>query len=230
MRLRRRPARPDTQAGAHVGGLLGGCSTTPPSSCSPRSTTCAALVPGHPHLTPLLDHVRRTPLARAPAGLRRHLRPHPEVRALPDLLRLRGHPSAGSGAGALQGRLPSRWCRVGRRPRRAPRPPVRGAAVRRHRRSRHRPVTPPRAPCRRGDAAPRAHRVAQRRRHDRVAVGRGAGGPVRHPARARRDTRPTPYAVSSSRARRPRRSASRATPPTPPWRPVPPSSRPPPSP
>ena len=61
---------------------------------------------------------------------------------------------------------------------------------------------------------------AQRRRR-RVAVGRGAGGPVRHPADARRDARPTPYAVSSSRARRRKRSASRATPPTPPWRPGP---------
>ena len=94
------PARP--AGGAHVGGLLGCCWTTPPSSCSPRSTTSRPWLPGHPPSRRSSTTCGARRLAQLAAGLRRHLRPHPEVRALPDLLRLRGHPSSEERRASLQ--------------------------------------------------------------------------------------------------------------------------------
>ena len=92
--------------------------------------------------------------------------------------------------------------------RRAARPPVRGAAVRGDRRRRRRVAAARGPPGGRGDAAARAHRLAQRRRHDRVPVGRGAARPVRHPAdpqgrRGRRRTTPG-RAGAAGRGGRPR--------------------------
>ena len=63
MRLRRRPARPDAEAV----GTWAVCSALldyPTEELLASLDDLAALAPGHPHLTPLLDHVRRTPLAQ----------------------------------------------------------------------------------------------------------------------------------------------------------------------
>ena len=64
----------------------------------------------------VVDHLRCHRPARAAGGLRRDLRPHPALRALPHLLRLRRHPPARRGAGAVQAGLPSRRaCELDRR-------------------------------------------------------------------------------------------------------------------
>ena len=63
MRLRRRPARPDTQA-VRTWAVCSAVLDYPTEQLLTSLADLAALVPGHPHLTPLLDHVRRTPLAQ----------------------------------------------------------------------------------------------------------------------------------------------------------------------
>ena len=63
MRLRRRPARPDTQA-VHTWAACSAVLDYPTEQLLTSLDDLAALVPGHPHLTPLLDHLRRTPLAQ----------------------------------------------------------------------------------------------------------------------------------------------------------------------
>ena len=63
MRLRRRPSRPDAQA-VHTWAVCSAVLDYPTEQLLSSLDDLAALVPGHPHLTPLLDHLRRTPLAR----------------------------------------------------------------------------------------------------------------------------------------------------------------------
>ena len=168
-----------------VGGLLGA-----PRLPDRGAARLARRPRGAGARTPAPDAAPRPRAAHAaraaPAGLCRHLRPHPQVRALPDLLRLRRHPAARRRARAVQGGLPAGRGRVGRRPRRAARPPLRGAAVRRDGRRRHRPArcsttTAPAWRCCASRSPAGATTTAPP-----VAVGRRAGGPVRHPARARR--------------------------------------------
>ena len=76
-----------------------------------------------------LDHLETHAVAGAAGGLRRDLRQPPAVQPVPDLLRPRGHPQARDGAAAVQADLPG--LRVRARRRRAPRPPLRRARVRR---------------------------------------------------------------------------------------------------
>jgi nitrate reductase molybdenum cofactor assembly chaperone NarJ/NarW len=63
VRLRRRPARPDPEA-VRTWAVCSALLDYPTEQLLASLDDLAALVPGHPHLTPLLDHVRRTPLAR----------------------------------------------------------------------------------------------------------------------------------------------------------------------
>ena len=63
MRLRRRRARPETQA-VHTWAVCSAVLDYPTEQLLTSLDDLAALVPGHPHLTPLLDHLRRTPLAQ----------------------------------------------------------------------------------------------------------------------------------------------------------------------
>lgn len=63
MRLRRRTARPDQQA-VRTWAVCSALLDYPTEDLLDALDDLAALVPGHPHLEPLIDHVRRTPLAR----------------------------------------------------------------------------------------------------------------------------------------------------------------------
>ena len=63
MRLRRRPARPGAEA-VHTWAVCSALLDYPTVELLAALDDLTALVPGHPHLTPLLDHLRRTPLAQ----------------------------------------------------------------------------------------------------------------------------------------------------------------------
>jgi nitrate reductase molybdenum cofactor assembly chaperone NarJ/NarW len=63
VRLRRRPSRPDARA-VHTWAVCSAVLDYPTEQLLASLDDLAALVPDHPHLTPLLDHVRRTPLAQ----------------------------------------------------------------------------------------------------------------------------------------------------------------------
>ena len=127
-------------------------------------------------LARLVTHLREGDLRSLQEECRRHLRPHPAVCALPDLLRLRGHPQAGRCTGAVQAGLSQGRCRVRRR--RAARPPVCRAPARRVRGRRGCVAAAARPPSRAGDAPDGPDR-------GRLAVGRCGGGTVRDPAGAR---------------------------------------------
>ncbi|MCY4725026.1 nitrate reductase molybdenum cofactor assembly chaperone [Nocardioides sp. STR2] len=62
MRLRRRPTQPDPEA-LRTWAVCSALLDYPTEELVASLDDLAALVPGHPHLVPLLDHVRRTPLA-----------------------------------------------------------------------------------------------------------------------------------------------------------------------
>jgi nitrate reductase molybdenum cofactor assembly chaperone NarJ/NarW len=63
VRLRRRPAGPDEEA-VRTWAVCSALLDYPTEQLLASLDDLAALVPGHPHLTPLLEHVRRTPLAK----------------------------------------------------------------------------------------------------------------------------------------------------------------------
>jgi nitrate reductase delta subunit len=62
VRLRRRPTQPDPEA-LRTWAVCSALLDYPTEELVASLDDLAALVPGHPHLVPLLDHVRRTPLA-----------------------------------------------------------------------------------------------------------------------------------------------------------------------
>ncbi|HEX5918862.1 MAG TPA: nitrate reductase molybdenum cofactor assembly chaperone [Nocardioides sp.] len=62
MRFRRRTARPDQDA-TRTWAVCSALLDYPTEELLASLDDLAALVPGHPHLVPLLEHVRRTPLA-----------------------------------------------------------------------------------------------------------------------------------------------------------------------
>ena len=99
-----------------------------------------------------LDHLGVHPAADAPGRLRRDLRHPPSLQPVPHLLRSRRHPQARDGPAAVQADLPAD--RVRARRRRAARPPVRRARVRRHGRPATRPGPDARPPGGPGAAAP----------------------------------------------------------------------------
>ena len=149
------------------------CSTIPTRGCWSRSRRCGPHRTSCPRalgepMRDLLLHLRSAPLPGAAGRLRRDVRHPPAQLPVPHLLRPRRHPQEGGGAAALQADLPALRLRPRRRQRprrRAARPPLRRARVRRHRRPEARLGAAHRPPGRPGAAADGAARR-------RLAVGR----------------------------------------------------------
>ena len=224
---RHRDAQPGHQRagpGRHLAGRLAAARLPRRRARVSGCRCCATVVAELPDaqrepLTEMLDTLERADLGALQERLRRHLRRHPQVLAAPDLLHPGRHPPSRGGARRVQAGLPQGRRRVRHR-RRAARPPLRGARVRRRAGLGHRlaPAHP----------APGRHRGAQgRSRAARLAVAAGRAGAALDPARARRRRPDGPACGSSPRARRRRRSGSSRTPSTPGSTPAPTPSTPP---